>query len=72
MIQIIIIQNNHVKKHNNMFFFMSMLCNRVQIEMGINNDGLLKTIGEHMREIKKRMWEDIIKWLNPHILYHYS
>jgi hypothetical protein len=55
MIQIIIIQNNHVKKHNNMFFFMSMLCNRVQIEMGINNDGLLKTIGEHMREIKKRM-----------------
>ncbi len=46
MIRIIIIQNNHVKKHNNMFFFKSMLCNRVQIEMGINNDGLLKTIGE--------------------------
>jgi hypothetical protein len=55
IIQITIIQNNHMKKHNNMFFFMSMLCNRVEIEMGINNGELLKTIGEHMREIFKRM-----------------
>jgi hypothetical protein len=34
---------------------MSMLCNRIKIEIGINNnDHLLETIEEHMREIKKR------------------
>jgi predicted small metal-binding protein len=33
---------------------MSMLCNRIKFEIGINNnDELLETIGEHMREIKK-------------------
>jgi hypothetical protein len=55
IIRIIIIQNNRMKKHNNnVFFFMSMLCNRVEIEMGVNNDELLKTRGEHMGEIKKK------------------
>jgi hypothetical protein len=46
------IQNNHMKKHNNMFFFVSMSRNRIKIEIRINNnDELLETIGEHMREI---------------------
>jgi predicted small metal-binding protein len=34
---------------------MSMLCDRIKFEIGINsNDELLETIGEHMREIKKK------------------
>jgi hypothetical protein len=47
IIQTIIIQNNHVKKHNTMFFLMSMLCNRIKSASGINNnDDVLVTIGE--------------------------
>ncbi len=42
-----------MKRRNNMCLFMSMLKNKIKIEIDINNDELLKTIWEHMREIKR-------------------
>jgi len=34
--------------------FMSMLCSKIEFEIDINNDEVLKTIWEHTREIKPR------------------
>jgi hypothetical protein len=42
-----------MERHNNMCLFMSMLYNKIKFEIDINNDELLKTIWEHMREIKR-------------------
>ncbi len=36
-----------------MCFFMSMLSNKIKFEIDINNDELLRTISEHMREIER-------------------
>ncbi len=36
-----------------MCLFMSMLKNKIKIEIDINNDELLKTIWEHAREINR-------------------
>jgi len=32
---------------------MSMLCNKIKFEININNNGLLETKWQHMKEIKK-------------------
>jgi hypothetical protein len=60
-IVVIIIQNyyyfnvfwgkKNMKRHNNICLFMFMLYNKIKIEIDINNNKLLKTIWEHMREI---------------------
>jgi hypothetical protein len=42
-----------MERHNNMCLFMSMLKNKIKIEIDINNDELLKTIWEHAREINR-------------------
>jgi hypothetical protein len=47
---------------------MYMLYNKIKFEIGLNNDELLKIIWEHMREIKKDSWKDIIKLINLHLL----
>jgi predicted small metal-binding protein len=50
-----------------------MLCNRIKFEIGINNnEELLETIGEHMREIKKKDVRRYYKMDKPSSLYHYS
>jgi hypothetical protein len=53
---------------------MSMLYNKIKFNIDISNDELLKTIQEHMKEIKKGGGGggDIIKLMNLHLLYHYS
>jgi hypothetical protein len=51
---------------------MSMLCNRIKIEIGINNnDELLETVGEHTREIKKdvRRYHQVDKPSSPLSLF---
>jgi len=62
IIVIIIIQNYKLfqyllkkikmKRHNNICLFMLMLYNKIKIEIDINNNKLLKTIWENIREIK--------------------
>jgi hypothetical protein len=47
---------------------MSMLYNKIRFEIDLNSDKLLKIIWEHMREIKKESWKDIIKLINLHLL----
>jgi acyl-ACP thioesterase len=42
-----------MKKHINTFFYISMLYNKIKVEININNDELLETIWEHMKEIKR-------------------
>jgi len=50
------------------YLFISMLYSKIKIKIDINKDELLKTIWEHMRELKGY----IIKLINFHILSHYS
>jgi len=57
-----------MERHNNMCLFMSMLYNKIKFEIDINNDELLKTIWEHMREIKRGGREDINKLTKPSFL----
>jgi len=47
---------------------MSMLYNKIRFEIDLNSGELLKIIWEHMREIKKESWKDIIKLINLHLL----
>jgi hypothetical protein len=42
-----------MKRHMLMCPFMCMLYSRIKFEISINNDELLKTIWEHMKEIKR-------------------
>jgi hypothetical protein len=50
-----------------------MLYNKNNIEIDINNDELLETIWEHMKEIKRGEGKgNIIKLINLHLLYSYS
>ncbi len=53
-----------------MCFFMSMLYRKIKIEIDTNNDELLETIWEHMKEIKGS-GRGIAKWINLHIICHY-
>ncbi len=43
-----------------MCLFISMLYDKIKIEININNDELLETIWEHMRKIKREEGEGII------------
>jgi hypothetical protein len=42
-----------MKRHINTFLFMSILYSKIKVEIDINNDEILETIWEHMREIKR-------------------
>jgi acyl-ACP thioesterase len=42
-----------MKKHINTFLYISMLYSKIKAEIDINNDELLETIWEHMKEIKR-------------------
>jgi len=52
---------------------MSMLYSKIKIEIDTNNDELLETVWEHIREIKwgKGRQCDVIELINLHFLYHY-
>jgi hypothetical protein len=67
-------QNGSFHTHTHMCLFMSMLYNKIRFEIDINNNELLKTICEHMKEVKKgeRAKENIIKLINLHLHYLYS
>jgi hypothetical protein len=55
-----------------MCLFISILYDKIKIEIDINNDELLETIWEHMRKIKREEGGgDNIKLINLHLLYHY-
>jgi hypothetical protein len=47
-----------------------LLYNKIEFEIDTNNDELLETIWEHMREKKGK--GGIIKLINLHLFYHYS
>jgi hypothetical protein len=47
-----------------------MLYRKIKIEIDTNNDELLETIWEHMKEIKGS-GRGIAKWINLHIICHY-
>ncbi len=53
---------------------MSILYNKIKIEIDRNNDQLLKTIWEPMREINKKGGKGgyIVKLINLDLLYQYS
>jgi hypothetical protein len=41
----------HMQRHKQMCFFMSILYSKIKFEIDINDDELLETIWEHMKEI---------------------
>ncbi len=63
-----IFSKNNIKRHKLIYLIMSMLYNKIRFEIDLNSDKLLKIIWEHMREIKKESWKDIIKLINLHLL----
>ncbi len=63
-----IFSKNNIKRHKLIYLIMSMLYNKIRFEIDLNSDELLKIIWEHMREIKKESWKDIIKLINLHLL----
>ncbi len=44
----------NMKWHNNMCLLMSVLYNNIKIDINTNNDQLLETIWEHMKEVRER------------------
>jgi hypothetical protein len=52
---------------------MSMLYIKIKFEIDMNNNRLLETICEHMKQIKRGgRQKDIINLINLHFFYHYS
>jgi hypothetical protein len=54
---------------------MCILYNKIKFGVDINNDELLKTIWEHMKEIKRGQGggeRDIIELINFYCIHHYS
>jgi hypothetical protein len=46
-------EEKHEKAHVNVPLFMSMLYSKIKIEIDTNNDELLETIWEYMKEVKE-------------------